>query len=412
VLDGTNVLTEDMVKDAHLARIVDHAVYATQVFHYDHVVQAMSEVAESVTLLRRFEITPKMVDRLRDLSLPSSLTETLARRARTESPAVGRVRGIGPGQFVPVIYGRLGRKPDPTVHRGGLTAQARRVARSSRGAGLLQFVDGMGFEALRRGSAKLTIAERRGFHYSTFEEIPEPIAGFPNRPRITPLTPDFFDEELEHSSLILVYSEAAKASYIQRGFAPERLTVCPLPLSGQLPLDPQARSPRKFLFAGRGDVLKGLDVAVAAVQRLPWAAELIVAGPMQADVLDWLSKQARVRYVGVLDKSELRQHYSTAAALVLPSKESFALVAVEAAYYGLHVVCKDDTGAAEFLPSAGVTIVPGRDPADWAEALEETAERCAQGEVCEGGAERLSGLDVLGVAARLETIYRELRERS
>jgi glycosyltransferase involved in cell wall biosynthesis len=412
LLEGINGLMEDMVKDAQELRNVDRAVYATSVFHYDHVVQAMSGIADSVTLLRRFEITPKVIERLRDLRLPPSLIETLARRARSESPVVGRVGGIGPGQFVPAIYGRLGRKPRPAVHRGGLAAQARRVARASQGAGLLQFVDGMGFEALRRGSAELTIAERRGFHYSTFEEFPEPIAGFPIRPKITPLTPDFFDEELERSSLILVYSEAAKASYIERGFSAERLAVCPLPVSGQLPLDPQARNPSKFLFAGRGDVLKGLDVAVAAVQRLPWAAELVVAGPMQEDALEWLSRQERVRYVGVLDKEGLREHYSTAAALVLPSKESFALVAVEAAYHGLHIVCKDDTGAAEFLPSTGVTIVPGRDPAKWAEALDEVAERCARGEVFEGGPERVSGLDVLGVAARLETIYRDLRRRS
>jgi glycosyltransferase involved in cell wall biosynthesis len=116
--------------------------------------------------------------------------------------------------------------------------------------------------------------------------------------------------------------------------------------------------------------------------------------------------------VGVLDKYGLREQYSTAAALVLPSKESFALVAVEAAYHGLHVVCKDDTGAAEFLPSTGVTIVPGRDPLKWAEALEEAAERCAQGQVFEGGAQRIAGLDLLGMAARLENIYRDLRGKS
>lgn len=409
MLEGIDRFMEEIVKDAHRETILDQAVYATVVFHYDHVVQAMSRVADSVTLLRRFEITPKVVGRLRDLRLPTTLVETLARRARSESPLVARVGGTGLGQFVPAIYGRLGRKPDPAIHRAGLAAQARRVARSSQGAGLLQFVDGMGFEALRRGTAELTIAERRGFHYSTFEEIPEPIAGFPVRPRITPLTSDFFDEELERSSLILVYSEAAKASYVARGFSAQRLAVCPLPVSGQLPLEPQSRNPNKFLFAGRGDVLKGLDVAVAAVQRLPWAAELVVAGPMQEDVLEWLSKQERVRYVGVLDKEGLRAHYSTAAALVLPSKESFALVAVEAAYHGLHIVCKDDTGAAEFLPSTGVTIVPGRDPVKWAEALGEAAERCARGEIFEGGVERVSGLDVMGVATRLETIYRNLR---
>ncbi len=122
-------------------------------------------------------------------------------------------------------------------------------------------------------------------------------------------------------------------------------------------------------FVGRGDVYKGLDLAVASVARLGRPYRLHVAGNMRPEVLEWLLKQPNVVYEGLLNKSELRSLYSSSHLLILPSIESFGLAVAEAVHHGLHVVCSPETGIVEYLPLGTFTQISGRDPERWASVI-------------------------------------------
>ena len=145
---------------------------------------------------------------------------------------------------------------------------------------------------------------------------------------------------------------------------------------------------RLLLFAGRLQPLKGPDVAVAAVaellRRRPELAgdvELVVLGDASGAVgtepsaLRGLASKLgiadRVRFPGAVDQSALADWYRAADLTLVPShSESFGLVAVESSAVGTPVLAADvgglPTAVADGLSGA---LVPGHDPALWAERI-------------------------------------------
>lgn len=111
------------------------------------------------------------------------------------------------------------------------------------------------------------------------------------------------------------------------------------------------------LFVGRAEPRKGLDVAVAAMDKVrrQLDVDLVAVGPTPADVPDW------VRALGKVDQQQLPGIYRAASVFCAPSLEgeSFGIVLVEAAAAGTPVVCSDLPGYREAAGGAAIHVPVG-----------------------------------------------------
>jgi glycosyltransferase involved in cell wall biosynthesis len=136
-----------------------------------------------------------------------------------------------------------------------------------------------------------------------------------------------------------------------------------------------------LLAAGRLVPIKGFDVLVAAVARLPPAARPVVIvagdGPERAQ-LARLARAAGVELClpGLLGQQALALHMTAAALFAHPCRtlpsgrsEGMPLVVREALACGLPVLASASGGLGELGGTAGLTLVQEGDVASWAEAI-------------------------------------------
>ena len=140
-----------------------------------------------------------------------------------------------------------------------------------------------------------------------------------------------------------------------------------------------------FLFVGRIQPLKGLDVAVQALAQLQAKnAQLIVVGGASGsegnEELEKVMQLARglgvhnnIRFVEPQAHHMLSTYYRAADVVVVPSRsESFGLVALEAAACGIPVVASAVGGLLTIIDDGETGyLVPRRDPALFAEHIDE-----------------------------------------
>ena len=139
------------------------------------------------------------------------------------------------------------------------------------------------------------------------------------------------------------------------------------------------------LFVGRIQALKGLDVAVEAMEtvrdRLPDARMMVVGGPsgpsgeaeyrLIRDLAHGLGLRDAVTWWGAQPHRRLPVFYRAADVLIVPSRsESFGLVAAEAQATGLPVVAAN-VGGLRYVVRDGASgvLVDGWDPPDYGKAL-------------------------------------------
>jgi glycosyltransferase involved in cell wall biosynthesis len=184
------------------------------------------------------------------------------------------------------------------------------------------------------------------------------------------------------ASGFFVPGEAA-ADYVRSfGVEERRIAIAPnaidATLFGRAAVDRSRRNGCTFLYAGRLDAEKGLDVLLRAFERVP--GQLIVAGSgRDEDRLRALASE-RVRFVGPLDRDELVSLYAEADAFVLPSRsEPWGMVLNEAAAAGLPLIATEEAGAARDLVEEGINgfRVPAGDEEALATALRRIAEDAA-----------------------------------
>jgi D-inositol-3-phosphate glycosyltransferase len=184
-----------------------------------------------------------------------------------------------------------------------------------------------------------------------------------------------------------------------------------------------------LLFVGRIQPLKGVDVAVRALDELsvahPDAMLVIVGGASGVDgpaeqarvrrLVDELGLVDRVRFVDPQPHHLLSTYYRAADACVVPSRsESFGLVALEAAACGTPVVAADVGGLSTLVDHGrSGLLVDSRDPADYAEALAFVLDDpMAAAEMSAVAAADARTYTWSTTAARLRRLYADLTARS
>ena len=181
-----------------------------------------------------------------------------------------------------------------------------------------------------------------------------------------------------------------------------------------------------LLFVGRIQPLKGVDVAVEALSRLrdPRARMLIVGGSSgiegddhAAEVHDLITDQGlddRITMVPPQPHHVLSTYYRAADVTIVPSRsESFGLVALESAACGTPVVASDVGGLRTLVDHGRTGLrVPGRDPDDFAEAVERIiGDPIFAARLSERAAEAATSYTWTSMAARLRRVYADLSER-
>jgi glycosyltransferase involved in cell wall biosynthesis len=140
--------------------------------------------------------------------------------------------------------------------------------------------------------------------------------------------------------------------------------------------------PPTVLAAGRLVPVKGFDVLVAALGRIPSAARpaLVIAGEgPQKSRLAKLAHGAgvRLRLVGLLGQRALAEHMAAAELFVHPCRtldngrgEGMPLVVREALACGLPVIASASGGLGELRGAAGLTLIEADDAGSLARAIE------------------------------------------
>ncbi len=139
-----------------------------------------------------------------------------------------------------------------------------------------------------------------------------------------------------------------------------------------------------ILFAGRIQPLKGVDIAVRALELLKekQAQLVVIGGPSGNDGQGELARlhhlageleiADRVHFVPPVPREDLVAFYQAADALIMPSRsETFGLVAAEAQSCGVPVVAAK-VGGLPYIIEDGKSglLVDGREPAGYAAALD------------------------------------------
>lgn len=145
-------------------------------------------------------------------------------------------------------------------------------------------------------------------------------------------------------------------------------------------MEPSA-SPDSFLFVGRINWKKGLDLLIDALRRIP-SARLKIAGNdedgyqgrLQQRIQE-LGIQDRVEFVGFVNDDAKWDLYRGAIALVLPSiSENFGNVVLEAMAVGCPVIVTRAVGLAPTVEEGSAGLVVNAEAGELAEAMVELQE--------------------------------------
>jgi glycosyltransferase involved in cell wall biosynthesis len=164
------------------------------------------------------------------------------------------------------------------------------------------------------------------------------------------------DRSLESVDRLLAPSKFAAEMHRANGIeAP--IEVLPLFSSLERAAAAEAEHPRRVVFAGRITALKGIEMLLRVVSKMP-DIELFVLG--QGELRGLLTaayaQHSNIRFFGKVEQDELVEYYASAAAIVFPSlvPETFGLTIVEAAACGTPaIVAKSSGGAAELVSTTG-----------------------------------------------------------
>jgi glycosyltransferase involved in cell wall biosynthesis len=194
-------------------------------------------------------------------------------------------------------------------------------------------------------------------------------------------------------------STFVRNSFLKRGFAPERLLLCPYPLDlSMFHPAPKARPPGRpftLLHVGGLSLRKGAPYLLEAfrlIRKEVPNAVLRVKRDLRGDTKNVLAlyPDLPIQWSGRLSLSEHVLRYQTSDLLLFPSiEDGFAFVVAEALACGLPVITTTNTGASDLIrPGENGEVLPVRDPQALAAAALKWWERICAGKQI-GGREDL-----------------------
>jgi glycosyltransferase involved in cell wall biosynthesis len=242
-------------------------------------------------------------------------------------------------------------------------------------------------------------------------------------PSLTEAHRDHFLEMVDLSDRVVIPCQWMYDAFLLNGIKPQKLMLCrqgvslePIPRG---PISADARSPLRIGFLGRFSPLKGINILVEAVKRLPpqIPVELAIYGvasdteerQVRRMIMESLSHETRVHVKDPVAHEELAGVLRTFDLLAIPSKtlETGPLVALEAFSAGVPVMGSNIGGVAE-LVSHGVDgwLLPSRDVSAWASALRYFSEHRDVVERLRSGIHPVKTMKT--VAKEMAALYREV----
>ena len=214
--------------------------------------------------------------------------------------------------------------------------------------------------------------------------------------------------EIAHCADLLVVSTESEGDALRRAYhvRPERIALVPPGVDLDV-FRPQSKElarlllgypgdHRLFVFVGRLEPLKGVDVILRAFSLLtaggqhPSARILVLgddSGAGECERLRVLARELRIEervgFCASIAQNRLPNYYAAAEACLIPSySESFGLVGLEAQACGTAVIASNVEGLASIVRE-GVTgfLVDGPDPAAYADRMRRILEEPGLGEV-------------------------------
>ncbi len=270
---------------------------------------------------------------------------------------------------------RRGRIPDPEIDFRASSRFGRWAARNLPRCDVLQGWTGYTLESIPVAQARGTtvMATRASAHIRTQAELLEAeygAFGFPAAP-VSPRMIERECEEYERADYVQVFSTFALKSFLERGFARERMVLTPLGVdmaevapAGEGPAPRRdGEGPLRVLYLGQVGLRKGAHYLLDAAKRLgPEAVSVSLVGGLAPEGELLLRRHAAGdEWKGKVPRSELRRVFAEHDVLILPSVEDgFGAVVCEAMAAGLPVIATTSTGGPDVIDDGrtGVIIPP------------------------------------------------------
>ncbi len=181
-------------------------------------------------------------------------------------------------------------------------------------------------------------------------------------------------EEVALADRIVVNSEWSLQCLVKEGVPTEKMEIVPLVyeqfVGGLFTERPAKESLNlQILFLGQINLRKGMGRLLEAMRLLKDdPISLTLAGPSEIDPSAW-TDLPRVKWVGVVPRSEVGKFYQAADLFILPTlSDGYALTQLEALAHGLPVLASRHCGEAVIHGSNG-WLLSDLEPATIAEAL-------------------------------------------
>jgi glycosyltransferase involved in cell wall biosynthesis len=224
------------------------------------------------------------------------------------------------------------------------------------------------FEAAKARHGALTIVERGSSHARYQRDLlVDEYARWGHRfAGISERDLERQEREYEICDRITVQSTFSERTFLARGIPQQKIIKLPLGVDvGTFRPAPKNDEVFRVLYAGVCSLRKGIPYLLEAMEGLQLANfEFAINGSIRPELRDLMRAKASVyRYLGFQPLDKLREVYSSASVLVLPTiEDGFAKVVTEAMACGVPVIATDHCGALDVIDD-GVEgfIVPVRD---------------------------------------------------
>ncbi|MGH9256333.1 MAG: glycosyltransferase family 4 protein [Vicinamibacterales bacterium] len=254
------------------------------------------------------------------------------------------------------------------------------LSRSDRPCDVFHVASSYGLRAMRCAKSKygsLTVCDRGSSHIRAQDALLREEAARTGVP--APSTDPRFiakeEAEYDEADAIFVPSTFARESFLRTGIASHKVVAIPIGIRLEefFPV-PKRDDTFRVLCVAMLSVRKGIGYLLEAMSRLALPnSEVLLRGTVLPESAGILSRyEGRFRLQSPLPRAQMRDLYSQASVLVLPSiEDGFGQVIVQAMACGVPVITTTNTGGPDVITDGkDGFIVPIRDARAIAERLE------------------------------------------